>query len=470
MLNERHDVVDEPVADCDCAPTARERRVLWPSSVTRRSALALGAIGVVALGATAAPRLPAAYAADYPSWDDVVRAKANQAAKAQEVTRIQNLITSLQANVTRTQQEAKQAGDDFYQAQQDFFTAAHRADDLQSQADAKSSEAKQAAERAGKVAAQLYRNGDNAALQLFLSGSAANADDLLQRLGTMDTVLQANDTVYAEAMTARNSAQSLSDQAKLARDERDRLQKVAEQKMVAAQQAAEAAQAALTAQNQHLGDLQAQLAALKDTTAKTVAQYQAGVIAARKAREAAEARARAAAEAAARAAASHNTGGNDGGGGSGGGGGGGSGGGRVVGSGWCRPSNGWQSSGYGWRPVTCSPAGYCSSSFHEGVDLADSCGSAIYAACSGRVVYAGYNGGYGNYIKIDHGDGTGSGYGHIRPGGIFVGYGQYVQAGQLIASEGNTGNSFGCHLHFETYVNGATVNPVPFMAARGISV
>jgi murein DD-endopeptidase MepM/ murein hydrolase activator NlpD len=113
---------------------------------------------------------------------------------------------------------------------------------------------------------------------------------------------------------------------------------------------------------------------------------------------------------------------------------------------------------------------YCSSGFHEGVDLADGCGTNIYAAHSGTVVYAGYNGGYGNYVRIDHGGGIGTGYGHIRNGGIHVRYGQQVTVGQVIASEGNTGNSFGCHLHFEVYVNGRTVNPVPFMAARGISV
>ena len=55
-------------------------------------------------------------------------------------------------------------------------------------------------------------------------------------------------------------------------------------------------------------------------------------------------------------------------------------------------------------------------------------------------------------------------------GGIRVSRGQWVGAGQLIALEGNTGNSFGCHLHFETYQNGYPVNPIDFMAARGISV
>ena len=128
-----------------------------------------------------------------------------------------------------------------------------------------------------------------------------------------------------------------------------------------------------------------------------------------------------------------------------------------------------ETSGYGSRTVQCGTS-YCSSGYHYGVDLAAGCGAGIYAAASGTVVYSGYNGGYGNYIKIDHGDGIGTGYGHIRDGGLFVGRGQRVDASQLIASEGRTGNSFGCHLHFETYVNGSPVNPVPFMAARGIAV
>ncbi|HBR88449.1 MAG TPA: peptidase M23, partial [Microbacterium sp.] len=74
------------------------------------------------------------------------------------------------------------------------------------------------------------------------------------------------------------------------------------------------------------------------------------------------------------------------------------------------------------------------------------------------------------YIKIDHGGGIGTGYAHIQNGGIWVGYGQRVSAGQAIAAAGNTGNSFGCHLHFETYINGSPVNPINFMAARGVSV
>ena len=124
--------------------------------------------------------------------------------------------------------------------------------------------------------------------------------------------------------------------------------------------------------------------------------------------------------------------------------------------------------GYGPRSVQCGNS-YCSSGFHYGVDLAAGCGAGIYAASAAPSSTPASNGGYGNYIKIDHGGGIGTGYGHIRAGGLFVGYGQWVNAGQLIASEGRTGNSFGCHLHFETYVNGYPVNPDPRSWPRAAS-
>jgi murein DD-endopeptidase MepM/ murein hydrolase activator NlpD len=458
---------EKTLDECGCAPTLDERRVLWPA-MSRRSALGLGALGIVALGAVAGPLVPAAFAVTYPSWDDVERAKANEAAKAGEVQKIQGLIEGLTSEVARTRALAEQAADAFYKAQQEYFDAAYRAEQLQSQADAEAAKALDAANKAGRVAAQLYRNGgDDTSMELFFSGSASTADDLLARLGTMDKLIERNQAVYADAITARDSAQSLSDQAVVAREERDRLQQIAEQKMIESQQAADAAQAALDAQTQHLGELQAQLAALQDTTAKTIADYQAGVEAARLAeiarreaerKEAERLAALAAAATAARPAPS-----------GGGGGGGGGNGGAVVGTGWARPSSGGRTSGYGSRYVQCGN-GYCSSGFHYGVDLAAGCGAGIYAAAGGTVVYAAYNGGYGNYIKIDHGNGIGTGYAHIRPGGIFVGRGQWVNAGQMIASEGNTGNSFGCHLHFETYVNGYPVNPIDFMGARGIAV
>lgn len=433
-------------AECGCAPSPTESIALRKSGITRRGAIGLGALSVVALSAFGVTSgVSAAYAASYPSWDDVQKAKKNQAAKAAEVTRIEGLIQSLTQKVAETEAAAKVASDEFFKAQQEYFAAIAKAEELQAKADEQAGIADESARKAGQVAAQLYRNGgDDTSLELFFAGSAANADELLSRLGTMDKLLEFNQSVYDDAVAARDSAQSLSDQAVVARTERDRLQQVAEQKMVAAQQAADAAQAALDEQSTNLATMQAQLAALKDTTATTVAGYQKGVEAREKERKRREA-----AEAAA------NAGGNSGGGGSAGSG------------GWVRPHGGYQSSGYGPRSQQCNANG-CSSSWHYGVDLANGCGAAIYAAHSGTVDAAFYNGGYGNYVRIQHGGGIATGYAHIRQ--FAVRSGQWVNAGQVIAYAGNTGGSFGCHLHFEVYINGAYTNPINFMAGKGISV
>ena len=422
-------------------------------------ALSIATVGALILGLFLGA--PAAYADDYPSWDDVQAAKSNEAAAANEVSRIQGLIATLTQNVADTKAAAEAAGNEYFVAQQAVNTQARRLADLQSQADAQKKVADDTASKAGQIAAQLARaGGDTTALQLFFSKSTSNKDELLQRLGQMDRMLSGTQAIYDKALEAKNTAQSLTDQATAAKTERDRLAKVAEDKMQKAQAAATAATAALADQQSHLGQLQAQLAALQDTTAKTVAGYQAGEAARAAAEAAAEAARQAAAEAARQAAAAS----------AGGGGGGGGGGGSVGSGGWVRPFGGYQSSGYGPRVPDCNANG-CSSSFHEGVDLADgSCGSPIYAAHSGTVVYAGWNGGYGNYIKIDNGDGTGlaTGYGHILDGGFNVWSGQWVDAGQVIAFAGNTGGSFGCHLHFEVYQWGNIINPITFMENQGV--
>lgn len=473
--------------ECGCAPTPAERRDL-AKLVSRRGALGLGALGFVAATAFLAPGIPAAFGIEgYPSWDDVQRAKNNESAKNGEIARIEQLIADLTADVAYKQAEAERLGQEYVIAQTQYEDAVYRAEALQSQADAQALAATESARRAGKLAAQLYRNGgDDTSLKLFFSDSAASADDLLARLGTMDKLLEANRGVYTDAVTARETAQSLSDQAGVARDARDQLKKEAEAKAIAAQDAAQAAQAALAAQTEHMATLQAQLAALKDETAATVAGYQAGVEEQRRrdeerrARERAEAAARAAAEerrrqeaaaaAAAAAAANNNGGGGGGGGNSGGGGGGGGGGaGQVQPSGWVRPGPGYISSWFGNRGAICAN-GSCTGSGHRGVDFAGGCSAPIYAAASGTVIHAGYTGDWGNYIKVDHGGGIVSAYAHIQPGGYAVGWGQRVSAGQVIAYAGNTGVSQGCHLHFEIWQNGVRTDPTPFLRNRGVSV
>jgi murein DD-endopeptidase MepM/ murein hydrolase activator NlpD len=140
--------------------------------------------------------------------------------------------------------------------------------------------------------------------------------------------------------------------------------------------------------------------------------------------------------------------------------------GQVSSGGWARPAGGYIASSYGPRLAPCSGC----SSFHEGVDLAAGCWAPIYAAHSGTVVYAGGYGGYGNYIRIDHGGGVTTAYGHIVDGGILVGSGQHVGGGQIIARVGSTGHSTGCHLHFEVRIYGSATDPVRFMSQRGVSL
>ena len=122
--------------------------------------------------------------------------------------------------------------------------------------------------------------------------------------------------------------------------------------------------------------------------------------------------------------------------------------------------------GFGYRPDR--PAG--ANPFHRGTDIGAGCGSPIYAAHSGTVIYASPLGTYGNFIEIDNGGGVSTGYAHIRPGGTFVHVGQQVSAGQNIASVGMTGAATGCHLHFEVRINEVAINSVPFMAARGVTI
>jgi murein DD-endopeptidase MepM/ murein hydrolase activator NlpD len=99
---------------------------------------------------------------------------------------------------------------------------------------------------------------------------------------------------------------------------------------------------------------------------------------------------------------------------------------------------------------------------HAGIDLAGPLGTPIYATADGVVESAGWNnGGYGNLIKIDHGKGIETRFGHLSK--IEVSAGDHVKRGQEIARMGSTGRSTGSHLHYEVRIDGHPVNPIPFM-------
>lgn len=125
--------------------------------------------------------------------------------------------------------------------------------------------------------------------------------------------------------------------------------------------------------------------------------------------------------------------------------------GRGAGFAW--PVRGEISSGFGPRvhPI------YRVSSFHAGIDIAVPEGTRVCAAAPGRVVTAGWEGGFGLLVVMDHGDGYTSCYGHLSQ--ILVSVGQFVEIGQTIALSGSTGLSTGPHLHFEIRCEGVAVNP-----------
>ncbi|MSW51777.1 MAG: peptidoglycan DD-metalloendopeptidase family protein [Actinobacteria bacterium] len=108
-----------------------------------------------------------------------------------------------------------------------------------------------------------------------------------------------------------------------------------------------------------------------------------------------------------------------------------------------------------------SPFGYRWGRLHGGIDIAVPVGTPVHASASGTVRIAGWVGGYGNYICIDHGGSLSTCYGHNSRLGVSVG--QKVTKGQVIAASGNTGNSTGPHIHFETRVNGVQRDPMGYL-------
>ncbi|WP_240619299.1 M23 family metallopeptidase [Blastococcus sp. TF02-8] len=137
---------------------------------------------------------------------------------------------------------------------------------------------------------------------------------------------------------------------------------------------------------------------------------------------------------------------------------------------WIRPAAGPVTSGYGLRWGT----------LHAGVDIAGPRDSPVYAAAAGTVItaactssYCDRDGGlglagYGNLVELDHGGGVSTRYGHLSA--YTVSTGQHVNAGTLVGFQGSTGNSTGVHLHFEVRQDGAPLDPVPWLADRGVDL
>ncbi|MHB1173222.1 MAG: M23 family metallopeptidase [Lacisediminihabitans sp.] len=388
----------------------------------------LAIVGVVVAGPIVALVPTAAWATSYPSWNDVQNARKSEAAKKAEIATLQGVLAGLEASVTTSQAAAQQKGAEWQTAQQKFDEAAFKATELKKQADDAAAKAKKSKQRAGELAAQLARSGggDLTATLFFNGDKAAN---LLSQLGLASKVADQSQGLYSKAVQDQNTAQSLTDQADVAKAALKVLADAAQKALAEAQKAAAAAAAAFAEQQANKARLDAQLATLITNTQHTEAEYSAGL------------------QALWGAGASLGAG-------------------QISSSGYARPAGGHISSPFGWR-VDPYTGGYA---LHAGTDLAAGCNTPIYAAHSGTVVYAGPYGGYGNFILVNIGNGITMGYAHIVNGGILVQSGQGVGVGQNIAKIGSTGYSTGCHLHFELRLNGVPQDAVPFMRSNGIEL
>ncbi|MBC7517871.1 MAG: M23 family metallopeptidase [Microbacteriaceae bacterium] len=379
-----------------------------------------------------------ASALEYPSWEEVLVARASEASTQTLLATIQGQLQNLTEETDRATALAQTRGREFEAADDAFQNAAFKAGRLRDQAVAADKTAAASRAAAGQMISYRARAGGPDLTAVLLTRDQ-DAAELLDRLEFTSKVTDASSSIFTKATQDGNLARSRTQQAQRVTIETERLKTIATSALQQAQAASDAAAAALLAQNQASTELTAQLAVLTSERTTAEADYAFGVAA------------RAAAQAAADAAQAASRPGPAG---------------VVSAVGWANPTVGALVSPYGFRihPIT---GGY---RLHAGIDLAGGCNQPIYATSAGRVVFSGDNGGYGNYIMIQHEGGALSAYAHIIDGGRLVQLGQTVTAGQMIARTGNTGASTGCHLHFEIRTSGTAIDPVPFLQQRGVSV
>ncbi len=123
----------------------------------------------------------------------------------------------------------------------------------------------------------------------------------------------------------------------------------------------------------------------------------------------------------------------------------------------CPVNGGYISSGFGWRRRP-RPG------FHKGLDLVARRGTSVRSTAAGRVVFVGWDGGYGNKVKVDHGHGFKTVYAHLDR--IKVRWGEFVKKGQVVGTLGNTGFSTGPHLHYEVHHQGKRVDPIKYILVK----
>lgn len=239
------------------------------------SALAIAAGFALAISSSTAAI--AAPSTDYPSWGDVQKAKANQAAKQAEVNKIQGILKQLSVQSDALGKIAEQKAELYNQATVALTAATKKTDKLQGQADTASAKAAKSSKRASALIAQLAQTGGGNISLGVLFGSAKNTDQLLSTLGSANRLTQSSEEILKQAQFDKNTASSLAASAKVAEKKRKSLADDAQTANDAAKKASDAAAAQLAEQQAAAKTMYSQLASLKNTTASSEQQYQLGV-------------------------------------------------------------------------------------------------------------------------------------------------------------------------------------------------
>ena len=280
---------------------------------------------------------------------------------------------------------------------------------------------------------------------------SSSVTELLSRIGDVNDIMHYDKTLEEEYMAAREDVESIKKSYEEARHEQELLQKELDTKQGELDAQVEAAYTMIADIETLSDDAQAEYDAIAEEEAKAEETLQEAI---RK-------------RAAEQAKYNQNNNSNNGGGGNSSGSGGNSGGGGSSGGGsatslsnlqWPVPSCTLITSRFGYRVAPTTGA----STYHGGLDIGAGMGASIVAAGAGDVIYAGANGGYGNCVMIDHGNGVVTVYAHMSS--IGVSYGQYVTAGQYVGAVGSTGVSTGPHCHFEIRINGAQTDPAAYFS------
>jgi murein DD-endopeptidase MepM/ murein hydrolase activator NlpD len=287
----------------------------------------------------------------------------------------------------------------------------------------------EARQRVDDIASATYMGGNLGAINVLVG--ATGPQDAMDRLDLVDQVMQKQQDSVEEMVGARRDVRIEQDRAGLAKRAAEDAERDAAAKLAATRAAEASAERARAAVVALANSRRAALAVANSERAAVLARYRQA--------KAEEARIEAALAAWERrndvVASVH---------------------GKLL-----MPVVGWKSSDFGER---YDPY-YRVWQLHAGTDFAAAGGSPIRAAAAGRVIQAGWNGGYGNYTCISHGRLRGQGfstcYGHQSA--ILVHVGERVSRGEIIGRVGTTGASTGFHLHFETRLNGVPKNPLFYL-------